>query len=122
MPACLPLLFPIQRHLTRVCARLIPPRCPRLPLCALAFACSQQVCDFVSPRLAQGQAPTDIASELLNACLASDPREARGIGCDNMTAAVGGGGGMQQGICVCASGGGRGGNDGAAGCCSSISG
>ena len=50
--------------------------------------CSQQVVDFVHQRLAKGVEPRDIASELLNACLANDPREARGIGCDNMTAAV----------------------------------
>ncbi|PSC74095.1 phosphatase 2C isoform A [Micractinium conductrix] len=49
---------------------------------------NQQVVDFVAQRLAQGQQPQDISSELLNACLASDPREARGIGCDNMTAAI----------------------------------
>lgn len=50
--------------------------------------CSQQVVDFVRQRLDKGVAPQDIASELLNSCLANDPREARGIGCDNMTAAV----------------------------------
>jgi protein phosphatase 1G len=49
---------------------------------------NQQVVDFVHQRLAKGIAPRDIASELLNSCLANDPREARGIGCDNMTAAI----------------------------------
>ncbi len=28
------------------------------------------------------------SSELLDACLANDPKEARGVGCDNMTAVV----------------------------------
>jgi len=46
------------------------------------------VVDFVGERLAKGCQPHDISSDLLNACLANDPREARGIGCDNMTAAV----------------------------------
>ena len=66
--------------------------CPALPCGALAFPLhlprSQQVVDFVRQRLAAGAAPQDAASELLNACLAEDPRAARGIGCDNMTAAV----------------------------------
>lgn len=42
----------------------------------------------MSERLAQGQGPTAIADELLDACVARDPREARGIGCDNMTASI----------------------------------
>ena len=50
--------------------------------------CSQQVVTFVHERLEKGVAPTEICSELLNTCLAQDPREARGIGCDNMTAAI----------------------------------
>ena len=54
----------------------------------LLSACSQQVVDFVAQRLDKGQAPSDVCSELLDTCLASNPREARGIGCDNMTAAV----------------------------------
>jgi hypothetical protein len=54
------------------------------------LACSQQVVDFVRPRLEKGCPPHEVASELLNACLANDPKEARGIGCDNMTAAVSG--------------------------------
>lgn len=39
-------------------------------------------------RLGRGTRPADVAAELLSACLARDPREARGVGCDNMTAAV----------------------------------
>lgn len=54
------------------------------------LTCSQEVVDFVRPRLEKGCPPHEVASELLNACLANDPKEARGIGCDNMTAAVSG--------------------------------
>jgi len=49
---------------------------------------NQQVVDFVSSGLRTGQSPTDIASDLLNTCLANDPRESRGIGCDNMTCCI----------------------------------
>lgn len=49
---------------------------------------NQEVVDFVEARLEQDLAPTTIACQLLDHCLASDPREARGIGCDNMTALV----------------------------------
>ena len=58
----------------------------KLMVCAaLAHCCrSQQAVDFVRERLGKGLSPTECASELLNACLASDPREARGVGCDNM--------------------------------------
>ncbi|KAL4452740.1 hypothetical protein ABPG75_008402 [Micractinium tetrahymenae] len=49
---------------------------------------NQQVVDFVAERLAKGEQPEVISSQLLDGCLASDPREARGIGCDNMTAAI----------------------------------
>jgi protein phosphatase 1G len=41
---------------------------------------NQEVVTFVRERLDQGADPTDVSSELLNACLAKDPREARGIG------------------------------------------
>ena len=44
--------------------------------------------DFVQQGLDAGQSPTDIASSLLNRCISSDPKETKGIGCDNMTAAV----------------------------------
>jgi serine/threonine protein phosphatase PrpC len=49
---------------------------------------NQDAVDFVRERLNQGVAPTDVACQLLDACLASDPKEARGVGCDNMTAIV----------------------------------
>ena len=55
------------------------------------------MCDFISARLDAGRAPGDIGRELLDACLASDPKDARGVGCDNMTVVLvvlkGGGGG-----------------------------
>ncbi|KIY91553.1 hypothetical protein MNEG_16411 [Monoraphidium neglectum] len=59
---------------------------------------NQEAVDFLRARLAQGASPTESASQLLDACLASDPKESRGVGCDNMTAIVvrlqrGGGGG-----------------------------
>lgn len=49
---------------------------------------NQTVVGFVSERLRKGLAPADAAAQLLDACMAADPREARGIGCDNMTASV----------------------------------
>ncbi len=49
---------------------------------------NQEVCDFVGQRLARGQSPKEVACELLDACLASNPRDAKGIGCDNMTAQI----------------------------------
>eukprot|EP00887_Chlorella_sp_A99_P006845 scaffold2.g6845.t1 len=49
---------------------------------------NQQVVDFVAERLDRGQGTTEIACELLDTCLASNPREARGRGCDNMTAVI----------------------------------
>lgn len=49
---------------------------------------NQDAVDFVSQRLDQGMEPVDIAKAMLDACLANDPKEARGIGCDNMTAIV----------------------------------
>lgn len=49
---------------------------------------NQDVVDFVSQRLDQGMTPVQISSAMLDACLANDPKEARGVGCDNMTAIV----------------------------------
>lgn len=48
----------------------------------------QDVVDFIGARLDQGMSPSQAASALLDACLANDPKEARGVGCDNMTALV----------------------------------
>lgn len=71
-------------------AAVRPTSPPCLTACLPHSLClrSQQVVTFVHERLEKGVAPTEICSELLNACLAHDPREARGIGCDNMTAAI----------------------------------
>ena len=41
---------------------------------------NQEVVQFVSVCLDSGMALPDIASQLLDACLAPDPRETRGIG------------------------------------------
>jgi protein phosphatase 1G len=49
---------------------------------------NQQVVDFVKERLDKGMVPKEISCELLDACLATDPKEARGIGCDNMTIVI----------------------------------
>ncbi|GLI65386.1 hypothetical protein VaNZ11_008941 [Volvox africanus] len=49
---------------------------------------NQDAVDFVGARLDQGLAPSQAACALLDACLASDPKEARGVGCDNMTVVV----------------------------------
>lgn len=49
---------------------------------------NQDVVDFVLARLEQGMDPTRISTAMLDACLANDPKEARGVGCDNMTAIV----------------------------------
>lgn len=49
---------------------------------------NQDVVDFVTQRLDQGMTPVQISCAMLDACLANDPKEARGIGCDNMTAIV----------------------------------
>ena len=49
---------------------------------------NQQVVDFVKERLDKGMIPKEISCELLDACLATDPKEARGIGCDNMTIVI----------------------------------
>lgn len=54
---------------------------------------NQQVVDFVRARLA-GVGPVNadhvkrVAEELLDACLAVDPKETRGVGCDNMTCVI----------------------------------
>lgn len=49
---------------------------------------NQDAVDFVGLRLDQGMPPAQVACALLDACLANDPKEARGVGCDNMTCVV----------------------------------
>lgn len=59
--------------------------CKRRCTCELML---QEVVNFVGQRLSKGEAPSSVAGQLLDACLASDPSETRGIGCDNMTATI----------------------------------
>lgn len=49
---------------------------------------NQEVVTFVGERLDKGMSPKEISCELLDFCLATDPKEARGIGCDNMTVVI----------------------------------
>lgn len=49
---------------------------------------NQEVVDFISQKLDQGMNTSQAACALLDACLATDPKEARGVGCDNMTVVV----------------------------------
>lgn len=49
---------------------------------------NQQCIDFVGEKLKAGQTPSEAACALLDACLAGDPKSARGVGCDNMTVIV----------------------------------
>ena len=49
---------------------------------------NQDVVDFVSRQLREARTPADAAANLLDACLASNPRDTKGIGCDNMTAII----------------------------------
>jgi serine/threonine protein phosphatase PrpC len=49
---------------------------------------NQEAVDFVSARLDEGRTAAQSACDLIDACLAPDPKEARGVGCDNMTAIV----------------------------------
>ncbi|GFH05585.1 PPM-type phosphatase domain-containing protein, partial [Haematococcus lacustris] len=47
---------------------------------------NQDVVDFIGSKLDLGMSASAAACALLDACLAHDPKEARGVGCDNMTA------------------------------------
>ena len=49
---------------------------------------NQDVVDFVRGQLSERRSPADAAANLLDACLASNPRDTKGIGCDNMTAII----------------------------------
>jgi protein phosphatase 1G len=49
---------------------------------------NQECVDFIAKKLAAGEKPADAACSLLDACLAGDPKAARGVGCDNMTVIV----------------------------------
>lgn len=49
---------------------------------------NQEGVDFVRKRLTNSIPLSDITAELVDACMAADPKETRGIGCDNMTALI----------------------------------
>mmetsp|Transcript_29364 Transcript_29364/g.53886 ORF Transcript_29364/g.53886 Transcript_29364/m.53886 type:complete len:522 (-) Transcript_29364:1698-3263(-) len=49
---------------------------------------NQKAVDFVAARLNRGLSPVEVSKELLDFCLAKSPQDARGVGCDNMTAVV----------------------------------
>lgn len=49
---------------------------------------NQDVVNFVQHQLSESRSPADAAANLLDACLASNPRDTKGIGCDNMTAII----------------------------------
>jgi protein phosphatase 1G len=49
---------------------------------------NQECCDFVRERLPNAKSVSEVTEQLLDHCLASDPKEAHGIGCDNMTAII----------------------------------
>ena len=49
---------------------------------------NQEVVNFVNQRLDRNMTCTEVAQELLDRCLAPDPKETKGIGCDNMTATI----------------------------------
>mmetsp|Transcript_8336 Transcript_8336/g.11253 ORF Transcript_8336/g.11253 Transcript_8336/m.11253 type:complete len:128 (+) Transcript_8336:344-727(+) len=49
---------------------------------------NQECVDFCRARLKPGCKTSLIVEELLDYCLAKDPKEAQGIGCDNMTAII----------------------------------
>ncbi|CAG9462507.1 unnamed protein product [Pedinophyceae sp. YPF-701] len=55
---------------------------------------NQQVVDFVRERLGKPKpsggvySPDEVSSLLLDRCLAQDPKETRGVGCDNMTCVI----------------------------------
>ena len=48
----------------------------------------QEAVSFVLEGLSKGIEPQQIAADMLDACLAGDPKDACGIGCDNMTCIV----------------------------------
>lgn len=49
---------------------------------------NQEAVDFICKKLEANMTPTEASCALLDACLAADPKAARGVGCDNMTAIV----------------------------------
>lgn len=49
---------------------------------------NQEVIDFVMDKLEKGEKISEISMQLLDKCLATDPRLTRGVGCDNMTVLI----------------------------------
>ena len=49
---------------------------------------NQQVVDFVLSGLKEDKGVSEISAELLDRCLAMDPKLTRGVGCDNMTCLI----------------------------------
>jgi len=49
---------------------------------------SQEVCDFVRDGLRTGRGVARVAEQLLDSCLAEDPKAANGLGGDNMTCII----------------------------------
>jgi serine/threonine protein phosphatase PrpC len=49
---------------------------------------NQEVVDFVRPRLQKATKISQIVEEMLDRCVASDPKETQGLGCDNMTCVI----------------------------------
>lgn len=49
---------------------------------------NEQVCEFVRGQLGAGRALSDLVEDLLNDCLAADPKATCGLGGDNMTCIV----------------------------------
>lgn len=48
----------------------------------------QEAVVFVAHHLEMGMKPFEVASLLVDHCLAEDPKAASGVGCDNMTSIV----------------------------------
>lgn len=46
---------------------------------------NQDAVNFVRTRLQKGIPLEQIHTEMLDACLAADPKDTKGVGCDNMT-------------------------------------
>lgn len=52
------------------------------------FLCSQEAVNFARKGLQEGKTCSDVCCEILDFCISPDPKESRGIGCDNMTCCI----------------------------------